>query len=252
MEKSLSVSPQKKPLPPGIYLVASPIGNLEDLTVRALRYLREVDVIACEDTRHSRRLLDRYEIQKPLVSLHEHNEARMSEDLLEQISRDGKRIAYLSDAGTPGISDPGERLVHRAHLKGIHCDVLPGPCAFVSAAVLAGLTSTPLFFGGFLPVKKGKRTALLLEAVSRPYTTVFYESPHRIHSTMELLLAEAPEHVIAIVREVSKTFQEVTRGTVAEVADQCLAKTPKGEFCVVISPAKHPPWLRSAFAEAAT
>ena len=232
------------PFPPGLYLIASPIGNLEDITLRALRCLREADLIACEDTRHSQRLLARHGIHKPLLSLHEHNEAKVSADLLVRIQTQHQRIAYLTDAGSPGISDPGERLVHRAIQAGVPYDILPGPTAFVTAAVGAGLGSTPLFFGGFLPTKKGQRQAQLQSALDRDATTVFYESPYRLAATLEQLQELDAERLTAVAREITKKFQEYRRGTAAELAAHYAKRPVKGEICLLIAPARLPSWLK--------
>lgn len=232
------------PFPPGLYLVASPIGNLEDITLRALRCLRESDLIACEDTRHSRRLLERHGIEKPLFSLHEHNEAKSATILLERIRDHQQRIAYLTDAGCPGISDPGERLIHRAIEAGIPYDVLPGPAAFVTAAMGAGIGATPLYFAGFLPTKKGQRQTQLQLALQREATTVFYESPYRLNSTLQQLRELAPNRLIAVARELTKKFQEYRRGSAAELADHYSSRTVKGEICLLIAPGNLPSWLR--------
>lgn len=239
------------PFPPGLYLVASPIGNLEDITLRALRCLREADLIACEDTRHSRRLLARHGIDKPLWSLHEHNEAKAAAELISRIQTQQQRIAYLTDAGSPGISDPGERLVHRAIEAGIHHDVLPGPCAFVTAAMGAGLGATPLYFAGFLPTKKNQRRTQLQLALERDATTVFYESPYRLLSSLEDLRDLAPGHLAAVAREITKKFQEYRRATAAELAEFYGKRSVKGEICLLIAPARLPGWLKHLSAEPA-
>jgi len=234
------------PFSPGLYLIASPIGNLEDISLRALRCLRQADAIACEDTRHSRRLLARHHIDKPLLRLHEHNEARMAEELLERVRSRDERIACLTDAGNPGISDPGERLVHRAIEAGVSYDVLPGPAAFVTAAVGTGLGATPLYFGGFLPTKKGRRRTALEEALARNATSVFYESPHRLQSTLELLRELEPRRLAGVAREMTKRFQEYRRGTAEELASTFAERTAKGEICLLIAPANLPGWLKHA------
>ncbi len=230
-------------LPAGIYVIAGPIGNLGDITVRALACLRAVNRIACEDTRHVRRLLSRYAIKKPLVSLHAHNEAKRSEELIRMVLDEGESIAYLSDAGMPGISDPGERLVHRCILAGAPYDVLPGPSAAITAVAGAGLGSTPFYFAGFLPTKKGQRRAQLEAALERNCTTVFYESPHRILTTLEILAELAPERLIAVARELTKRFQEYRRVSTQEALQHYQAHPPKGEICLLVSAKKPPKWL---------
>lgn len=231
-------------LGPGIFVVASPIGNLGDITVRALKCLRSVDRIACEDTRHTARLLARYEIKKPLVSLHAHNEAQRTAELLKRVSEDGESIAYVSDAGTPGVSDPGERLVHRCIEGNVPYDILPGPSAVVTAVVGAGLGSTPFYFGGFLPTKKGQRRTQLLGALERDCTTVFYESPHRLLSTLEILNDLEPERLITVARELTKRFQDYRRATAGEALAHYTERPAKGEICLVVSPKKLPKWLK--------
>tara|TARA_R110002096_G_scaffold147671_16_gene307699 strand:+ start:34548 stop:35297 length:750 start_codon:yes stop_codon:yes gene_type:complete len=231
-------------LPPGVYIVAGPIGNLGDITIRALDCLRMVDRIACEDTRHTSRLLARYDIKKPLLSLHAHNEAQRTAELITRVREEGERIAYVSDAGTPGVSDPGERLVHRCIEAGVPYDVLPGPSAVVTAVVGAGLGATPFFFGGFLPTKKGQRRTQLLAALERDCTTVFYESPHRLVSTLEILCELSPERLITVARELTKRFQEYRRTTSQEALAHYQERPPKGEICLVVSPEKLPKWLK--------
>ncbi len=224
--------------------MAGPIGNLADLTLRALDCLREVDLIACEDTRHTQRLLARYEIRKPLLSLHEHNEARRSEEIIARIRDEGIRVAYLTDAGMPAISDPGERLIHRCIEHGIPYDVLPGPSAVVTALAGAGLGATPFSFRGFLPVKQGQRTRELQTALESESTTVFFESPHRILGTLQLLATLAPSRLVAVARELTKLHQEYRRGPAADLAAHYQAHPAKGEICLVIAPVQLPRWLK--------
>jgi len=231
-------------LPAGLYVVASPIGNLGDITVRALDCLRNVDVIACEDTRHTVRLLARYEIRQPLVSLHEHNEARRAEELIARIRDEGARVAYLTDAGMPTISDPGERLIHRCIEHGVPYDILPGPSAVVTALAGAGLGATPFYFGGFLPVKQGQRTKQIETALNGEATSVFFESPHRIATTLQIMARLAPERLVTVARELTKIHQEYRRGSAAELAEHFEAHPAKGEICLVISPNRLPRWLK--------
>lgn len=236
--------PAPKPdLAPGIYLVAGPIGNLGDITLRALDCLREVDTIACEDTRHTARLLARHEIRKPLVSLHAHNEAMRTAELIERVQQRGERIAYVSDAGTPAVSDPGERLVHRCIEAGIHYDILPGPSAVTTALVGAGMGATPFYFAGFLPTKKGQRRQQLLDALERPCVTVFFESPHRIVSTLEILAELDPERLACVARELTKRFQDYRRLPAQALFDHYRESPPKGEICLVVSGSEPPRWL---------
>lgn len=240
----MEAAPEPEELAPGFYLIAGPIGNLGDVTLRALETLRAVDRIACEDTRHAQRLLKRYEIHKPLVSLHAHNEAQRTAELIEKIQREGERIAYVSDAGSPAISDPGERLVHRCIEAGVAYDVLPGPSAVITALIGAGLGATPFFFAGFLPTKKGQRRQQLLDAVERDSATIFYESPHRIVSTLEILAEIAPDQLACVARELTKKFQDYRRATAFELFGHYRASPPKGEICLVTAGAKPPRWLK--------
>ena len=237
--------PEPPELAPGFYLVAGPIGNLGDITLRALEVLRGVDRIACEDTRHAQRLLNRYEIRKPLVSLHAHNEAQRTSELIERVLGSGERIAYLSDAGSPAIADPGERLVHRCIEAGAPYDVLPGPSAAITALVGAGLGATPFHFGGFLPTKKGQRRQQLTDALERTCATVFFESPHRIVSTLEILAELDPDALACVARELTKKFQDFRRSTTQSLFDHYRESPPKGEICLVIAGAKPPRWLKS-------
>ena len=245
----METEPQPQPpplkLPPGVYVVAGPIGNLGDITVRALETLRAVDRIACEDTRHTSRLLGRYEIRKPLISLHAHNEAQRTAELIERIQNDGESIAYVSDAGSPAISDPGERLVHRCIEAGISYDILPGPSAVVTAVVGAGLGATPFHFSGFLPTKKGQRRQQLLSALERDCPTVFYESPHRIISTLEILAELDAERLCCVARELTKRFQDYRRASAQALFDHYRDSPPKGEISLVIGASKPPRWLKS-------
>ena len=205
---------------------------------------KAVDRIACEDTRHTQRLLQRYEIRKLLVSLHEHNEAKRSAELVRAIVDEGERIAYVSDAGMPAVSDPGERLIHHCIEAGAPYDILPGPSAPVTAAVGAGLGTTPFSFAGFLPTKKGQRTRALEEALGREVTTVFFESPHRIVGTLEILAGLEAERLICVARELTKKFQDYRRVTAAVAFEHYRNSPPKGEICLVISPKKLPRWLK--------
>ncbi len=234
------------PLPPGLYVVAGPIGNLQDITLRALDCLREVDLVACEDTRHSQRLLGRHGIAKPLVSLHGHNENARSETLIRRIRDEGARVAYLSDAGMPAISDPGERLVHRCIEAGVAYDILPGPCAVVTALAGAGLGATPFYFGGFLPVKQGQRSTALRAALDRDATSVFFESPHRLGTTLGVIAGLDAGRLITVARELTKRHQEYRRGTAATLAAHYGGGTVKGEICLLISPRRPPGWLKTA------
>lgn len=230
-------------LPSTLYVVATPIGNLGDLTFRAKEVLDGVDVIACEDTRHSQRLLAHYEIRKPLVSLHQHNEAMRSAQLIQDLAA-GRTVAYISDAGTPGVSDPGQRFVQACLRAGIRIDVLPGPSAVTTALVGSGFPADAFHFGGFLPVKSGQREKALTAALTRDETTVFFESPHRLETTLELLARLAPEHPICVARELTKKFEEFRRGSAVQVAAHYKVHPAKGEICLVLGGQDMPKWAR--------
>lgn len=223
-----------------VVFVPTPIGNLADITLRALETLRNADLIACEDTRHTRGLLDHHGIHAPLVSLHEHNEARRSAELIERVAA-GAKIAVVSDAGMPGISDPGARLIQACLRGGIRHEVLPGPCAFLTALVGSGFPAEPFYFGGFLPVKKGRRERILREAIEREEeTSVFHESPHRLDGSLDLLAALAPDRQVCVAREISKKFEQYHRGKASEVAAYFHTHPPRGEIILLISPAVLP------------
>lgn len=214
-------------------LVATPIGNLGDITLRALETLKAADVIACEDTRHSLRLLQHYSISKPLVSYHEHNEARRTAELIEQIAA-GKHIAVISDAGLPGISDPGHRLLRACQERGLPYTIIPGPSAVLTALVGSGFDAEPFFYGGFLPVKSGGREREVAAAGEREATSVFFESPHRLVKTLEAASRLIPDRMICVARELTKTFEEFRRGTASELLAHYTAHPPKGEIVLVI------------------
>ncbi len=230
-------------LKPGLHLVATPIGNLADITLRALDVLKRADLIACEDTRHSGRLLQHYQIHRPLISLNEHNEARRIPELIERIAK-GDVIAVVSDAGMPTLSDPGQRLVHAVIAAGRHVEVLPGPSSILTALAASGLPTTPFYFGGFLPHKKGQRARDLIAAMQREdATSIFFESPYRILSTLELLVELAPDHPIVVARELTKRFEDYQRGTPCSLFKHFTQKPPKGEFVLLIAPKELPKWM---------
>ncbi len=224
-----------------LYVVATPIGNLEDISPRALRILGEVDVIACEDTRHTRKLLDRYGISKPLVSYHEHNEQARATELLADLHA-GRNIALVSDAGTPLIADPGYRLVEQAREQGLTVTPVPGACAFIAALSASGLPTDAFLFIGFLPAKQGQRRKLLAEWKSLPATLVLYEAPHRILETLEDIAATLGERQVVLARELTKIHEEFLRGTPSELAAKLAAReSVKGEFTVMIARAESEP-----------
>lgn len=222
-------------VPGTLYLVATPIGNLEDITLRALRVLRECDAVCAEDTRHTGQLLTYFGIRKPLLSYHKFNEARRSEEILDRL-RGGARLALVTDAGSPGISDPGERVVAACVAAGLRVEPVPGPCALVAALTASGLPAEAFRFAGFLPVKSGQRTRCLTEALAGAETVVFYESPYRIEKLMGELAVLAPKRQVAVARELTKKFEEWLRGTPGEIAAEMHRRPRKGEFVVLIAP----------------
>jgi 16S rRNA (cytidine1402-2'-O)-methyltransferase len=227
-----------EPLAPGLYLVATPIGNLEDITLRALRVLRSADRIACEDTRQTRKLLDRYGITTPAISSHEHNETERSRQLIEEM-KNGARIAVVSDAGTPGISDPGMVLAAAAIAEGIAVYPIPGASAVLAALVASGLSTEQFSFVGFLPPKAGaRRTALedLAAGLSRRTTLAFYEAPHRIVDTLaDIEAVWGPACRVVLARELTKLHEEFLRGTVREVREQLTARESiRGEMVLLL------------------
>jgi 16S rRNA (cytidine1402-2'-O)-methyltransferase len=227
---------------------ATPIGNLEDVTLRVLRELREADVVLCEDTRRTRVLLDRHEIRAKLMSYHEHNEAKRVAELLRRLEA-GERIALVSDAGLPGISDPGGRLIAAALDAGLDVTVLPGPSSVETALVASGLVSARYAFVGYLPRGEKALAALWQELGRWPWPVVAFESPQRLPRTLASLAACAPARQVAVCRELTKQFEEVVRGTAAEVAAR-FAEPPKGEIVLVLGAPDAPEVDESAAAEA--
>lgn len=213
---------------------ATPIGNLDDVTLRVLAELREADLVLAEDTRHTRLLLDRHAIRATLLSFHEHNEAARVEEVLPRLVA-GERIALVSDAGLPGLSDPGTRLVRAAREAGLDVTVLPGPSAAVTALVASGLGGTRFIFVGFIPRKEGERRALWDELAGWDGAVVAYESPRRLPATLRSLALRDAERPAAVCRELTKRFEEVVRGTAAELAER-FAEPPKGEITLVLGP----------------
>ncbi len=217
-----------------LYLVPTPIGNLGDITVRALEVLKSVDVIACEDTRHSGNLLRHFAIAKPLVSYHEHNEARRTAELIEQLTT-GKSVAIITDAGMPGISDPGHRLLRACQQRAIPYTILPGPSAVLTALIGSGFDSESFYYGGFLPVKSGGRERELRAAAAREETSVFFESPHRILKTLAAAVDFLPGRNLCVARELTKTFEEYRRGPAPELLAHYTAHPAKGEIVFLVA-----------------
>jgi 16S rRNA (cytidine1402-2'-O)-methyltransferase len=226
-------SPLPQLVPGTLYLVATPIGNLEDITLRALRTLKECDLIAAEDTRHTGQLLRHYEISKPLISYFKFNEARRSEEILERLGR-GEKIALVTDSGTPGISDPGERVVRAVLQAGFRVESVPGPCALVAALTASGLPADEFHFIGFLPHKSGQRRRALEQLKSFSGTLVLYESPYRVEKLLAELTELFPERPVVLARELTKKFEEFRRGLPAELLAQLKERSLKGEFVVLI------------------
>jgi 16S rRNA (cytidine1402-2'-O)-methyltransferase len=226
-----------KPLAPGLYLVATPIGNLEDITLRALRVLRSVDRIACEDTRQTQKLLNHFEIHTPTVSYHMHNEGPRTEELVAELKQ-GARIAVVSDAGTPGIADPGGQIAAATIAAGITVFPIPGANAAISGLIASGLPTDQFVFHGFLPAKAGQRKTTLEELVRGDVTHVFYEAPHRILDTLSDIEAVfgSGQHVV-IARELTKLHEEFLRGPAVELRSQLAARASvRGEIVLMLTP----------------
>jgi len=221
-----------------LYLCATPIGNLEDITFRAVRILREVAVVAAEDTRHTRKLLSHYEVHTPLISYHEHNKTERGVELIERL-KGGEDIAVVSDAGMPGISDPGADLVKLAIEAGITVSPIPGASAGLSALVSSGLDTGRFLFVGFLPKTTKKRRELLGALATVPYTLIFYESPYRIGSILdEMAVAFGSERQVVAGRELTKKFEEFIRGTISTLSAHFKEKVPRGEFALIVAAAE--------------
>ena len=224
------------PLSPALYIVATPIGNLEDITLRALRVLREADLIACEDTRHTQKLLNHFEIKTPTQSYHQHNEVARAHELVDRIAN-GARIALVTDAGTPGISDPGARVIRAAIERGLQVVTIPGASAIISALVASGLPTESFRFAGFLPARSGERRSVLESLREVRETLIFYEAPHRIVEMLNDLGAIfGPKRHIVLTRELTKVHEEFLRGSVEDVARQ-LDQRPsiKGEMTLIVA-----------------
>jgi 16S rRNA (cytidine1402-2'-O)-methyltransferase len=219
-----------------LYIVGSPIGNLGDISLRALEVLRQVNRVAAEDTRRIRILLNHYEIEKPLLSYHEFNEAKRTAEIIQYLEQ-GESIALVSDAGIPCISDPGFRLITRCQQNQIPFTVIPGASAVTTALVGSGLPTDKFYYGGFLPNKSGQRERELRAALQRECTSIYFESPYRLLKTLEALNSLDPDCQICVARELTKHFEEFRRGTVSEVREHFAAHAPKGEITLVIASA---------------
>jgi 16S rRNA (cytidine1402-2'-O)-methyltransferase len=216
-----------------LYVVATPIGNLSDITLRTIETLRSVDLIGCEDTRHTRKLLEHFGIKKSLISYHEHNETERATELIKRLQK-GESIALVSDAGTPAISDPGYRIIKLAAESSIRVVPIPGPSALIAALSASGLPTDSFFFGGFLPPKAGERRRRLGELASIPGTLVFYEAPHRISRTLSDCLDVLGDRSATVARELTKVHEDIIRGSLSELISHFEAKPPKGELVLLI------------------
>lgn len=215
-----------------LFIVATPIGNLEDITLRALRVLREVDLIAAEDTRVTRKLLSHYDIHTPMTAYHQHSKGRRAEEIVE-VLREGKNVALVSDAGTPGISDPGHELIGLCIAECVHIESVPGPTAIIPAVVVSGLPTAHFIFDGFPPRKESERRAYFRSIATETRTVVLYESPLRLNKTLHAIHVELGDRRVAVIREVTKFFEEVFRGTVSETIEHFSGKV-RGEIVLVL------------------
>jgi 16S rRNA (cytidine1402-2'-O)-methyltransferase len=220
-----------------LYIVATPIGNLGDITLRALETLKDVDLVAAEDTRHSGILLKHYQIRKPLISYHEHNEAMRTEQLVERLAV-GEKIALITDAGTPGLSDPGARLIRECIKRELDFTIVPGPSSIPTALVGSGFRAEKFFFGGFLPTKSGQRERELRAAAAREETSIYFESPYRLTKALKASIDILPDRQLCIARELTKKFEEFRHGTALELLAHYEARPPKGEIVLLISSRK--------------
>ena len=217
-----------------LYVVATPIGNLGDITLRALEVLRGVDLVAAEDTRHSGILLKHYKIDKPFISYHEHNEAMRTAQLVERLAA-GENVALITDAGMPGFSDPGVRLIRECIKRELPFTIIPGPSSILTALLGSGFSMEKFCFRGFLPVKSGRRERELRAATEREETTIFFESPYRLTKTLKACIDIMPNRQLCVARELTKKFEEFRRGPAAQLHAHYEAHPPKGEIVLVIS-----------------
>jgi 16S rRNA (cytidine1402-2'-O)-methyltransferase len=220
-----------------LYVVATPIGNLADITLRALDILKQVDVVAAEDTRHSGLLLKHVGIRKPFVSYHDHNEAARTAELIERLAR-GHNIALITDAGTPGLSDPGLRLIRECIKRELPFTIVPGPSSILTALLGSGFSTEKFSFRGFLPVKSGQRERELRGAAEREETTIFFESPYRLVKTLAACLDVLPGLQLCVARELTKKFEEFRRGTAAELLAHFQSHRPRGEIVLMVAAGK--------------
>ncbi len=221
-----------------LYVVATPIGNLEDITLRALNILKSVDIIACEDTRHTQKLLNKYEIHKRLIATHAHNEKESANGIVGLLE-EGNNIAFVSDAGTPAISDPGARLVSRVRAEGFDVVAIPGASAIITLISIAGFVGKSFAFEGFLPVKKGKRVKRLSQLIQRDEAFVIYESPFRVLKTLKEIAEIDSNRIVVVARELTKAHEEVLRDTIENIVNDFENRQSiKGEFAICVCPTK--------------
>lgn len=222
-------------MPGKLYICGTPIGNMEDVTIRLLKTLRKVDIIACEDTRHTIKLLNRYHIKKPLISYHQHSDQHKENYLIELLVS-GKNVALVTDAGMPGISDPGTQLIKSVIQADIEIEIIPGPSAVIAALTLSGIDTDNFVFMGFLPVKAGQRRTALQELEQESKTIVFYEAPHRLQNLLQNIIeVMGSGRQIAIARELTKIHEQVFRGTVEEAREYFQQNQPRGELTIVLA-----------------
>ncbi len=218
---------------PGLYIVATPIGNLEDITLRALSVLKEASVVACEDTRHTGVLLHHYGIKNRVLSFYEYNKRQRTPEIIERLKK-GEAVALVSDAGTPGISDPGYYLIREAIKEGLPVIPIPGPSAILAGLVVSGLPSDHFIFEGFLPKREGRKTKKLKELVAEQRTMVFYDSPYRVMKSLQSMLELFGDRRIALARELTKKFEEVLRGRISEIIERLKDQRLKGEVVLIV------------------
>ncbi|MDI6861411.1 MAG: 16S rRNA (cytidine(1402)-2'-O)-methyltransferase [Caldisericia bacterium] len=227
-----------------LYIVSTPIGNLSDISIRALKILREVEIILCEDTRVTLKLLNRYRIKnKKLISYFEGNEIKRKNEIIDLLKK-GKKLALVSDAGTPCISDPGEVIVKEAIKEGFKVEVIPGPSSIITALVISGMRTSPFIFLGFFPRKKGEIEDIIKNYFFIDATLIFYESPHRILKTLEILNEKFPERFASVVKELTKINEKVYRGKVKEIFEEISKSEIKGEYIILIEGKKKEEWER--------
>lgn len=215
-----------------LYIVSTPIGNLKDITLRALEVLKSVDLIACEDTRRTKILLDHYHIKKPLLSYYSYNKIKRTDELLSLL-KEGKEVALVSDSGTPGISDPGTLLIRRTQEENIAFTAIPGPTALIVGLILSGLPTDKFVFEGFLPIKNGARIRKLKELLTIKRTVVVYESPHRLIKLLNEIASLEPDRLLVCARELTKKFEEIKRGKVSDLLKYFSDRKVQGEFTII-------------------